>query len=479
MIKLIKKGVAGIVNAATGGSVTLSNGSAIALPANAVVKVTGGSAYSGIINVYATYIDPTGDNIAQLVPGSFMADDRNNQRVVLSSYGMLAVELESAAGEKLQIAPGSAATLTNAIPSSVQSSAPATIALWYVDEKTGIWREEGIAVKNGNNYIGEVKHFSFWNWDVPMAAVTLSVTLKTGKAVPLANAVVKLASIVSGSPSQVYGYTDSLGQVSGFIPANQPIVLEVLDPCNNVIYIRNIGSLSQDTDLGIITINNSGSSSLVTIEGQLKSCSNLPVTDGYAIINYDNTSRYVSVNDKGEFATSFLRCSGGSPACEVLGVDASTQQQGSIINVLVTSPITNAGNISACGTSALQFINYTIDGTNYSISSAVNDSLGAYTYETQITPPLATDIQGSNMSGSDNIWLYFEHTASAATYDVADFNVAKFDSIALVRPFTVTISNHPTGTGGFYEGSFSGQFMELGAPVPIHNVNGTFRVRRL
>jgi hypothetical protein len=75
--------------------------------------------------------------------------------------------LESAAGEKLQISTGNTAKLNFSIPSSLQAAAPNTIALWYVDEKTGLWKEEGMATKNGNAYEGDVKHFTYWNCDYP------------------------------------------------------------------------------------------------------------------------------------------------------------------------------------------------------------------------------------------------------------------------------------------------------------------------
>ena len=133
------------------------------------------------------------------------------------------------------------------------------------------------------------------------------------------------------------------------ISADQPLVLEILDPCNNAIYTHSLGSLSKNTDLGTIMVNNLSSPSLITIEGQLKDCSNLAVTDGYAIINCDNVSRYVSVNDKGEFAASFLRCSGSSPTCGIIGVDESAQQQGAPVNFVITTPVTNTENIIACG----------------------------------------------------------------------------------------------------------------------------------
>lgn len=478
MIKLIKKTVEGTIDGIAGGSVTLSNGSKIVLPANAVVKASGGSSYTGSVNVYAAYIDPTDDDIAQLVPGSFMADDKNDKRVTLTSYGMLAIELESASGEKLQIAPGSSATLTTSIPSSIQLSAPATISLWYVDEQTGIWKEEGSAIKKGNNYVGEVKHFSFWNCDISIPVVTLSATLTTGKGVPIAHGLVRLTLAAAGSLSQAYGWTDSLGQVSGLVPANQPLLLEVLDPCNNAAYTQNIGSLSKNTDLGTITVTNSNSPALITIEGQLKDCSNQPVTKGYTIIKCDNISRYVSVNDKGEFTTSFLRCSGGAAIIEVLGVDEAAQQQGTSVNVAITSPVTTTGNIISCGILSTQYINYTLDAVDYSITSAANDSLTSYTYSTQTIPPLTTWIRGLKMADNKYISLSFNHDAATGTYPLSALSTQGFDSVMLMQPSNVILTNYPESAGGFYEGTFSGQFKKMDTPLTVHNINGSFRIRR-
>ncbi|HEX6849611.1 MAG TPA: hypothetical protein VF144_21640, partial [Chitinophagaceae bacterium] len=163
VIRLTKKDLSGTVNGASGGDVSLTNGTKISLPANGIVRASDNSNYTGTVNVYAAYIDPTAADISSRVPGSFMAIDKVGKRVFLSSYGMMAVELESSAGEKLQIKPGNTATLTSPIPSSRQAAAPATIPLWYIDERTGLWMEEGTATKQGSVYAGTVKHFSFRN----------------------------------------------------------------------------------------------------------------------------------------------------------------------------------------------------------------------------------------------------------------------------------------------------------------------------
>jgi hypothetical protein len=65
------------------------------------------------------------------------------------------------------VAPGKTATLTIDVPESQTATAPATIPLWFFDEEAGVWQEEGEATRQGDKYIGTVKHFTDWNADHP------------------------------------------------------------------------------------------------------------------------------------------------------------------------------------------------------------------------------------------------------------------------------------------------------------------------
>jgi hypothetical protein len=160
-LRLVPKSLIGSIDAANGGSVTLPDNSKITLPASGVVAKATSQSYSGSVKVYAAVIDPTSADISQVVPGSFQGTDANNNRVILKSFGMLAVELEGNSGEQLQIAPGKTAKLRFTIPSSLRSTAPATIPLWSVDETTGLWKQEGSANKGTDYYEGDVSHFLF------------------------------------------------------------------------------------------------------------------------------------------------------------------------------------------------------------------------------------------------------------------------------------------------------------------------------
>jgi hypothetical protein len=473
VIKLIKKVSAGNFMAGSGGDVTLSNGTKISLPANGVMTASG-AAYSGSVNIYASYIDPTRTDIIDLLPGSFLARDKDDKEVILTSYGMLAVELESNSGEKLQVATGSAATLTIPIPASAQASAPASIPMWYVDEQTGIWKEEGIANKTGSDYIAQVKHFTYWNCDIPGPTVNFTAKFVTSHGVPLVNTCIVIRP-VGGFGNSAHGYTDSLGQVSGPIPANMNLVLEVIGACYNGIYSQNIGPFSSNINMGTITVPN-GNPAIVTVKGKLVNCNNAPVTNGYAIIYYDNFTRYSNVNANGEFSTAFASCNTVPSNCQVIGVDLGAQQQGIAVTTVVTVPETNTGTIAACGTSTQQYINYSVDGNSYSISTAANDTM--LLSSTVPSQPMLyqTFIYGHHMING-NIYFTFDNNGVPGPYPLNHLEVLNYNRIALIAPFDVSLTNFPQA-GQFYEGNFSGQFRDSSDLVPIHTVNCSFRIRR-
>ncbi|MEO8404240.1 MAG: hypothetical protein ABI480_06585 [Chitinophagaceae bacterium] len=479
VIKLIRKSIAGTVNAGAGGDVTLSNGAKIALPANGIVKAAGGT-YTGTVNVYAAYIDPTATDVLKTVPGSFLANDKDNKRVMLSSYGMLAVELESASGEKLQIASGNTATLISPIPTDLLAKAPSTIKLWYVDEQTGIWKEEGEATKTGNNYVGQVKHFTYWNCDVAGAVINLTTTIKTQNGLPMAYASIAILPVATDADSSYYGgcahgYTDSLGQINGPVPANRTLLLQVLGPCNNVIYSQHIGPFSSDVSLPTITVSLT-SAYLTTISGKIVDCNNSAVSNGFAVIVYDYMKRYVRTNSNGEFISTFTSCVQNVTTCNVSGVDIAAQQEGTSIDFALPTSNTNVGTIVACGTLNIESINYTLDGTDYTISSLNGDSLSAYDNHTPTTTPTRLQVGGSR-SGA-NIYLDIAATGAAGTYPVTILQVQNNNNLNLGTPFNTVITNYPQAIGEFYTGTFSGQFTYAGSPSVNHTISGSFRLRK-
>lgn len=473
VIKLIKKNSGGTIDAATGGEVSLGNGTKISLPANGIVNASTNTIYTGTVNVYAEYIDPTATDIRERVPGSFMANDKDGKRVLLSSYGMMAVELESATGEKLQIKTGSTATLTSPIPAAAQASAPATIPLWYVDETTGLWKEEGSATKQGNNYVGTVTHFTYWNCDIPVPTIMLKGTFVTAKGQPLVNASINIKPTTGNFFGTAHGFTDSLGQINGPVPANTNLVLEVMSQCGTAIYSQNIGPFSANADLGKITIP-AATPSMLTIQGKLTNCAGAIVTKGYAIVTVNHRVQYAKVDALGNFFTDYIVCNAGAASVQVLGVDETAQQQGTLVSQAVTMPVTNMGTIAACGTVSTEMIDYTLDGTTYHIGAS--DSTLAYSKGDSIGNTVNSTIIMGNKT-PDQIEVILKTTAQApGSYQLLSISVQNYRQNTIVQPLNVNLTSFPKNAGEFYEGSFTGQFKD-GSNV-THNITCTFRVRR-
>jgi hypothetical protein len=339
-----------------------------------------------------------------------------------------------------------------------------------------VWKEEGTATRSGNVYVGDVSHFSFWNVDVAQNTVTLSLTVKNGENNPLVNAAVRIWRTSEGGASFATGYTDSLGQVSGYVPANEPLSLELQDECGASFYTQNVGALNKSTDLGVITVTNTGTS-IVTIKGKLTNCNNAAVTNGFAIVTYGYKVRYAAVNASGDFQTTFTRCSSSPATLDIVGVDKASQQQSNASSVTVAVPLTNAGTVSACGTSSAEFINYTIDGTNVNISSATGDSLTAFTKDSVQLINKNTYLNGLQLGTNNNITLWFSHPAAAGTYPLDQLSVQNFQQTTIITPFNVVLTKYPQSAGLFYEGSFSGSFRD--AANASHTLSGTFRLRRI
>jgi sugar lactone lactonase YvrE len=359
-IQLLTKTSVGSINGGLGGSVTTSDFT-VTLSAGTVINKTTGSIYNGNITIYARYIDPLAANIQAMIPGGLTGIDSLTKRVKLQSLGMMAVELEGANGELLQVAAGKTASLKMKIPSALLSNAPATIPLWYVDEQTGLWKQEGIAAKSGSSYIGTVKHFSFWNCDVESSnLVFLEMTIHSLQGDPLPHTAVEIYTdpAISGLGTPAFGYTDSTGYVGGLVPAGQPLILKVKNECYSTAYTQSISSVTQNTDLGILTVNTN--SYQVTIAGTIKNCAGQPVTNGWVDIFLDDKSYTASING-GVFHLSLLHCSN---SLLLIANDINGGKSGSVMPYTIGVDNTSQLVLTACDAPLITYIVSTIAGSD-------------------------------------------------------------------------------------------------------------------
>ena len=479
-IQLIPKTIRGNFTATAGGNIVLQAGTSVSFPAAGIINSSTNAAYTGSVNVIGAYLDPTDPKLPLIMPGNLVGLTTTNQQRVLQTFGMIAVELEGSGGEKLNLASGKTATMTMAIPASLQASAPATIPLWFFDETKGLWKEEGSATKQGNSYVGTVSHFSFWNCDVPNNFVNLKLTLKDQSGNPTVGYKVELKNTTNNSIA--YGVTDAAGSVSGAVPPSVSIEMKVFNKCNTLVHTQTIGPFSSNTELGPISITIPSPAS-ITVSGTAIKCNSTPVTNGYTDLIIDGGIYRTSITN-GNFSIIIERCSNTTTTAQVIATDVQNLQQSNPVTLNVTAGNYSAGSISACGVSTQQYINYTIGSRILNFVSPA-DSFLVYRQDTSTTiqafPTVYTDSASWN-------WTQFRFFGAAApgTYllPASTFYVQKgvtpspgsWEYSLVSSSVTVTITEFG-GPGQYIAGSFTGLMRDWATSV---TTNGTcnFRVRR-
>lgn len=334
-IVLLTRTQVGTVNAASGGQVQ-AQGATVTFASGGFVR--NGAAYTGSVNVYMDRLDPAAPDFVDRMPGDLVAVQDNAPRMLVS-YGMVAVELTDVLGQAVELAPGTTAEVRFPITATQQGSAPAQIDLWWYDEEAGYWQHEGTATRQGNEYVGQVSHFSFWNCDVPADLVELRGDVYSSGG-PLSGAIVTVTSPSLGSATDYTGPTGSFG---GYVPAGEPLTLTVSLVCPDgtyqVVHTQQLGVLTVNTNVGLVVVNNSN---ITLVSGSVVGCNGQPVAQGYVLANGE-----AEFTNGGLF--SFSTCLGGS--ITLTGIDPVGGASSAAVTISLVGSVVDAGQLEACAQS--------------------------------------------------------------------------------------------------------------------------------
>lgn len=180
-MRLIPVGASQTFAAAAGAAVGIAGSPAqVVIAAGSLVDASTGAPATGSVVAEIAAVDPAADPAS--MPGDFRAAAAGGSAPQpIESFGALLVQLKDGAGHPLNLAAGQAATIR--IPLATRSVAPpATVPLFYFDEATALWVEQGSATLVANvpapYYEGSVSHFSGWNADQRIDSVPVTGVVK-------------------------------------------------------------------------------------------------------------------------------------------------------------------------------------------------------------------------------------------------------------------------------------------------------------
>ncbi|MFK8006167.1 MAG: carboxypeptidase-like regulatory domain-containing protein [Saprospiraceae bacterium] len=459
-ISLLEKTIQGTVGA-SGGTVTTPEGVKLEFPANAVADANG-NPYTGTVEVAAQYLDPTADNISSIMPGDLRGITTDNVEEGLTTYGMVAVELLGSGGELLNVADGKTVQLTMPVGSTQSSSAPAEIPLWYFDETNGVWKEEGKATLQGDEYVGDVSHFTYWNCDINWDLIYLDGSVLLD-GVELEGATVCLTFDNNGWASTACDVTNTAGVFSGQVPANTTFTLNVyagsFNNCGDAIHSQEIGPFTADVTLDPINIDPSTvADNSLTITGTLVDCDNNPVTNGYAKIKLGWAEYYAYTTD-GTIDYTFIHC-GITADVEITAVDLAAFTQ-SDATIFTNASTVDFGELQAC-ISLAEYIIFDYNGTTTNLTEYVSlfDSLG-------------TGAGYHYLYGNDAMQNNFSLEAiidGPGTFDVLSFYFSTSNGVSVSgTDMTITVDNYSAVIGETNSGTFTGNVDDPngGGTLPI------------
>ncbi|GAB4491963.1 MAG: hypothetical protein OHK0019_12960 [Saprospiraceae bacterium] len=458
-IQLLRKDLAGTFSGNTGGTVNVPGGVVLNFPAGSVNT-------SGQVRVFAKYLDPTSSNLPLQMPGDLRAINLGGQEGTLATFGMLGVEIEDQSGQTLQIASGQEVEITMPIQASQAANAPASIPLWYYDHDKARWIEEGSAQKVGNQYVGKVKHFSFWNCDAFSETVYMegTVFLRDDQH-PMEGAVIRLT--VLSNDFKGYGYANAEGWFGGEVPKDYAMKLEVFfpDQCGGqVIYTQDIGPFSSDVVLPPIIITGLPPQvNIVTVSGNLVDCSGQPLADGYAKIQIDDVVVAAFTDANGAFEKEIFNCN-NSATVAVTGYDLVNLLESATQNFNISGNTADAGDIEVCN-ALTEYIQVSLDGQNRTYIDPSGFLEAGNTYI------LASD----SLVGFSYISLVFGNNGQTGNFSVGDLQIwPPGDTIDVLN-----VNTNVTSYGSVGEpiiGTFNGTYQSSNGTN--RTVSGSYRVIR-
>ena len=483
-IMLLPQTVTQTVSSGTARTVSLSNGAAVDL--SGAYSNADGSDYTGDVQVTLHLLNPTDEDMQQQMPGMLLAENLQNEARMLETLGMVAVELRSETGEKLNLSEGTTATITVPLDPETLVGAPNEIPLWYFDEEKGYWIEEGSATLQGTNYVGTVSHFSFWNCDIPAEYVNICMNITDSNNTPLSNIKVAIESEFNGTR---YGITNDSGEVCGIIPANQTLNLQyfLYNICNNIEIPNSsetVGPFSENTTLNIVLDASEIEDYLETITGVFNTCDGNPVVNGYVEGIIEDGLGFYSLVTDGKYEINVLSCNENA-SISITGYDYDTLQTTSEINYTLTSPVTDLGTLSACN-SVEEFIQFSIDDGEV---EQIVFNLNCNTYQSDFAGLYILDIGGSNqntcvyLSGVlndnyvnfegayeyENIWSNNTPTVGMAFVECQDISYENNQII-----FNLTA--YGNAVGEYIDINFGGDYEDYQGVA--HTISGVIHVKR-
>lgn len=333
----------------------------IDIPANAFHN-SDGTPYQGEIHLFSKWFNSKSDDFLEIIPRALSGINNSQVEVGIRSLGVLIIEVESSAGNKLFLNENM--ELLVSIPTSTieQNNLPIKISTWHATEKFGKWIEGEESLLNVGSY--EIKVKTLGNITIGQAYEQVYIQGKLiskdinedKRSIPSS----KIRITDLEGIELAYDVTDNDGYFSAHIPRNELNRIHIHDQCNLSIREEDLMNFVTDKNLGefIVEVNTSSSS----IIGSIFDCNGFSLKNAACMINNGDQLIAMTIEESENFELNIFDCN--TADLNFYFIDLNNKSKSEIFEKTRDTYV-NCNDIIVCDGALTSSVSFLLNGTPF------------------------------------------------------------------------------------------------------------------
>lgn len=276
-----------------GGVVEIIGGGSITFPPFSLIRPNG-SIYDGEVKSTAYRLSPGDHELGSKMSGGLLGIDEKGRHRVLSTFGILAIELRSFDDQILRMKSDKTAELSLPVDDDLQALINNEAAAWSFDFQDGVWKEKLSTTNDQENYFTTIDALGFWNIAIHNEISQVCGRLLYSNELPAKNYIIQIEN--NGLLSRI-GITDQDGYFCGKLPKGENLTLQILHPtCGDLLKELVIGEFEEVGTIGDMILEVDEKYVFGKVE-----CSGLGINDATVITSSNGETNFFYPNANGSF----------------------------------------------------------------------------------------------------------------------------------------------------------------------------------
>jgi len=289
-------------NANEGISILTFQGSQLIIPPDAIAR--NDQPFDGEVFISIREFDPNSQQESRLMPANLVGEFEDNS-IFIDGAIAFAVSMTDGSGAKLNLRSESTATITFQSNENISNATE----FWHFNNATGKWDMAGEVSPQGDRYVLEAEHFSWYCVGSPLGNISkICIDLVDINGTPFSGDLICLSTDNDEFFSCDIPFDN---ETCHLVPNDLPITINIWNSCNELFHTEVLGMFNLGLEMAeniTVTVPIDQQDQEVQISGQIVDCNNNPVQNGAVAIQFGIAQRLAVELDQGNYDLTIRQC---------------------------------------------------------------------------------------------------------------------------------------------------------------------------